>query len=455
MTAESQIHWCEGLFLQPHHLQTMQRQLREEIVGARRYGWAYPYGVLEMKLLDADLENHRLRFDRLHVIMPSGLEVRVPENADLPFVDIKEVLAAGHGALPVWLGVPVWQAAGRNVLEEGEDWRIKRLYRIATLEKLDENTGENPQPVRVRRINARLLFEHDDRSDLEVLPLLQVVQAQGEDQAFPRPNPAYVPPCLVVNGSAKLRDVVREVTSRLLSRRGELVLQTQRGGFAIENLRGVQFEQVLRLRTLNRWGALLDSLRDALGTVPPFEMYTVLRQLLAELAALRPDRDSFEVSPYRHHDPLPVFEELASKIYALLEGGGIRRFLKVPLVSDEGLRGMWAALDDEALSCPNEYYLAIKTHMDPKQLAVLVEDPDKFKLMPRSLARQSVYGVKLAYEPHPPVELPAEIGLSYFRLVRHESSRMWDRIVQEKALAATWPEAEASDFLLTLYMTVP
>jgi predicted component of type VI protein secretion system len=85
----------------------------------------------------------------------------------------------------------------------------------------------------------------------------------------------------------------------------------------------------------------------------------------------------------------------------------------------------------------------------------LVEDRDKFKLMPRSLARQRIYGIRLAYEAYPPVELPAEIGLCYFRLLRHESGRMWERVVQEKALAATWPEAASSDFALTLYMTVP
>jgi predicted component of type VI protein secretion system len=258
----------------------------------------------------------------------------------------------------------------------------------------------------------------------------------------------------VLAGSPRLRELVRDITSRVLARRAELVLQTTRGGFSLGNLRGVQFEQVLRLRTLNRWGALLDSLRNVLGTVAPLEMYLYLRQLLAELTALHPERDLFEVAPYHHDDPFPVFDELARKIRLLIEGGVTPSFLKVPFVRDESVGGMYAVLDDEALSRPNEYYLAIQTNMDPKQLALLVEDPDKFKLMPRKLARQRIYGVKLTYEPHPPVELPAQIGLAYFRLARHESGHMWERVVQEKALAATWPEADASDFHLTLYMPV-
>jgi type VI secretion system protein ImpJ len=454
---DSPIHWYEGLFLQPHHLQSMQRHFADSISAERRLLWAYPYGVLKMRLSDAELENHRIRFDELHVVMPSGLELRVPENADVPSVNIKEAMAAAGGSLQISLGVPIWQSTGRNVIdghEEG-DWRTKRIYRISEVEVPDENTGENAQMIRVRRINARLLLGNEDYSDLEVLPLLKVVQAVGDELGLPRQDTGYVPACLIVNGSAKLRDLLRDITSQILASRGELVLQTTRGGFSVDHLRGVQFEQLLRLRSLNRWGALLESLGGVSGRMPPFEAYLCLRQLLSELAALRPDRDAFDVPPYDHDNPLPCFDELSRRIRSLLQGSVEAKFLKVSFAREEEVGCMCAALSDEALSRPNEYYLAIKTKWDPKQLAMLVEDRDKFKLMPRSLARQRIYGIRLAYEAYPPVELPAEIGLCYFRLMRHESGRMWERIVQEKAMAATWPEADSSDFHLTLYMPVP
>ena len=54
-----------------------------------------------------------------------------------------------------------------------------------------------------------------------------------------------------------------------------------------------------------------------------------------------------------------------------------------------------------------------------------------------------------------PLELPSEGGLTYFRLLRGDSARMWERVVDEKAIAARWPGMEGSDFNLTLYMTVP
>jgi type VI secretion system protein ImpJ len=457
MTIKGQIHWCEGLFLQPHHLQYMQSCFFENLAHGRRFYWNYPYGVVEAKISDDQLENMRVSFDQLRVVMPSGLEVNVPDNAYLPSLDIKEAFASSSGALTVSLGVPTWSPSRSNVIEKEtvQDWRVKRRYRVAEIEKPDENTGENPQPILVRQINARLLLDNDDRSDIEVLPLLRIVHAAGEEVGLPRRDPAYIPPCLVVGGSSILCELLRDITNQVMASRNELVVQVNRGGFSIENMRGVQFEQVLRLRTLNRFSACLGSLIHNPISVTPFDMYMELRQLLAELAALRPDRDQFEIVEYDHDNPAIAFNEVSIRIRSLLKGVVRAKFLKVSFTMDQEQHILVAALNDEALSLPNEYFIAIKTKRDPSELAKLVLDRDKFKLMPKSLANQRVFGVKLAHELYPPVELPAQVGLHYFRVMRSESERLWERIQQEKSIAVRWPGIESSDFAVTLYMTVP
>ena len=457
MTINGQVHWCEGLFLQPHHLQSMQRDVLERFTRHRRLSWYYPYGLIEARVSDDQLENMRVSFDRLRVIMPSGLEVNVGENATLGSLDIKEAFSSGGGALTVSLGVPVWSASQGNVVERGssEDWRVKRMYRVEEVQRPDENTGENAQPILVRQINARLLLDTDDRSDLEVLPVLRIVHAAGEEVGLPRRDPAFIPACLLISGSPVLAELVRDIANQVMASRNELVVQINRGGFSIDAMRGVQFEQMLRLRTLNHFSASLGSLIKAPGGVTPFEMYVELRELLAELAALHPDRDQAEIVEYDHDNPAISFNELSSRIRGLLKGAVAARFLKVPFTMDREQNILVATLDDEALSLPNEYFLAIKTKEDPSELAKLVLDRDKFKLMPQSLANQRIFGVQLARELYPPVELPAQVGLHYFRVVRAESVRMWDRIKQERSVAVRWPGIESSEYDVTLYMTVP
>jgi type VI secretion system protein ImpJ len=289
------VHWHEGLFLQPHHLQLTQWGLRDQMHTERRLGWHFPYGLIESRLSSDDLENQRIRVDKLRAIMPSGLEVNYPDNAELPSLDIKAELAKSSAVFPVYLGVPLWYKDRANTFQPGQapDPRVKLLYRLKEAEFADENTGENRKPVLLRMINARLLLEHEDRSDMEVLPLLKIKPAVGEDIGMPRQDPEFAPPCLVLNGSPILRELVRDLVAQVEASRKELVVQVSRSGFSIDTLRGVQFEQLMRLRALNRFSASLPSLIQS-PAVAPFVIYLELRELLAELAALYPDRDPFE-----------------------------------------------------------------------------------------------------------------------------------------------------------------
>ena len=259
MPSIGQVHWHEGLFLQPHHLQAMQRQLVEQFIGERRLAFPYPYGLIDAKISADALENMLVRFDRLRVVMPSGLEVSVPENAELPALDIKQAFASGSGSFGISIAVPLWYAGRGNSIESNgkDDWRTKRIYRVSEIQSADENTGENPQPLMVRRINARLLLDDDDRTDMEVLPLIRISHATGEDVGLPKQDPSFIPACFVLSGSPGLRDLVRDLSNQVEASRKELVIQITRGGFTVDTMRGVQFEQMLRLRTLNRFSARL------------------------------------------------------------------------------------------------------------------------------------------------------------------------------------------------------
>jgi type VI secretion system protein ImpJ len=426
----------------------------QQIERSLRLGWPYPYGVIEARMSPDALENRLIRFDRLRALMPSGVELDVPGNADLPPLDISRVFEASTQPFVIYLGLPVWYPGRANTLQSGEEAGngVKRIFRVAEVEVRDENTGENPQPVQVRRFNARLMLEDEDHTDVERLPLMRISSAGDQEARIPRQDSNFVPPSLVLSGSPVLRDLVRDLANQVDAKRKELVVQIARSGFSVETLRGVQFEQMLRLRTLSRFAARLPHLVE-LPTITPLALYLELRELLAELTSLHPDRDQFDVADYDHENLFMAFSELSQKIRPLLVGTVSARYLQLPLKRDGRL--MTAALLDEHIKGPNEYFIGIKTKQDPIEMAKLVVDADRFKLMAGSKARMRVFGVRLAEERHPPLELPSQTGLYYFRLMRSENPQMWDMIVAEKSMAVTWSEIETSDFNITLYMTVP
>lgn len=447
--------------MQPHHLQRMQKGFADQVAQERRLGWPYPYGIVEARISRDELENFRVRFDRLRLIMPSGLELNYPENAELPSLDIKQAFSRGTGAFSIAIGVPLWQNARANTLNgsHGGDSRVKLIYRVAEIECTDENTGDNAKPIQVRKINARLMFESDDASDMELLPLLRIVRGAGEDGVIPKQDPEFVAPCLVLAGSPVLREMVRDLVNQVEASRKAQVVKMTRGGFSVENMRGVQFVQMLKLTTLNRFSARLPSL--IAGTVAPFAMYLELRELLAELAALHPDRDKFEATAYNHDNPYLCFSDLSAKIREALVDDSVASFIKVDFKETNGV--LTAPLTDEQVTQPNAYFLGIRSNVEPTALARLVETPDsantpdKFKLMPSSLITRAVRGIVLKEERHPPLELPASADLHYFRLDRAASARMWDQIKAEKSASVRWMgnEVDLADAKFTLYMTTP
>lgn len=452
MTIKGHVHWEEGLFLQPHHLQSMQRSFHRDLVAERRLFQPYPYGVIRMVVSTDELANMMLRFDHLQAIMPSGLLVDIESNAELPPLDITSAFKSGP--INVSLAVPLWYPNRGNSVDDGPDidWRVKRLYRVSEMERPDENTGENPQPIRIRRTNARLLLEGEDQSDLEVLPLLRIVHGAGEDVGMPRADTDFVPACVVLDGSPVLRNIARDLANAVEASRRELVEQMTRGGFSVETMRGVQFEQMMRLRTLNHYGATLTHLVEASG-ITPFEIYLQLRGLLAELAALRPDRDQSQVPDYNHDAPYVGFSDLSRRIRNLLRGVVDLSYIKVEFAVQDN--AYVAVMREEHLTKPTEYYLGIRHGGEHTEMAKLVTDTDKFKLMPASMTGRAVRGMKLVEERHPPRQLPVDPGLQYFRLVIGDSERIWERIKQEGSLSAQWPESAVSEAKLTLYMPVP
>jgi type VI secretion system protein ImpJ len=450
----SHVHWHEGLFLLPHHLQRLQRSVYEEATTNRRLLRSYPAGVVEMQLSPDELANFRLRFERLLAILPSGLVIDFPDNTDLPAFDLKPLFSTGGTTFDLHLAVPLWQPKRANAFAVGEaaDARAKLLFKPVEVTLADENTGDNPKPVLLRRINARVLGPGDDRSDLEVLPLLRLVRATGEALGQPKIDPEYVPPCVFLTGSPVLHRLVRDLVAQVQASRQELVVQVTRGGFNLDTLRGAQFEQLMRLRTLNRFAARLGALLGAAG-VAPFDWYLELRDLHAELAALHPDRDEASLPDYDHERLFAVFEQLDAKIRGLLRGVVTASYIKVAFTREPGMFA--AAFADDHFTQPVEYFLGVRSKLDPREVTRTVEDADQFKFMPRSMATRAVRGVVLKEERIPPLQLPAQTGLSYFRVNRTDSGRVWSQIQLEKAAVLRWPDADGSDFEITLFMTLP
>jgi len=337
--------------------------------------------------------------------------------------------------------------------------RPKPLSRVPQQvpEVMDENTGENPQPMQFRLYNAMLLLDSDDDSAIEKIPLLRIVHDVSHEEPVPRMDPSYVHPCLMLSASPTLREMVREITAQVEAVREQLANVVARGSES-HTISRLQLEQSLRLRCLNRYVARVPA-RLAFGegnaNVPPFEPDQELQTLLADLMALYPERLPFNLIPYKHEDPYPCFNGTIALIRNFLHGSVAPNYWEVKFEPGKDPGTRVAKLEGKHFTEPTAWFLGIKTALEPSALVELVEDLDQFKLMPASFMERAIRGISLKEERFPPLELPAESGRYYFRLNVSQSRRVWEETMKELELVVRWSmQREVFDMQLSLYMTL-
>ena len=101
------VHWHEGMFLLPQHLQAAQRHGTHVAQLSDKWNQHYSWGLHTCELdLDA-LANQRLVVRTLRARLGDGTLISVPEDGLLPAVDLQGVLERVQ-VVRIFLALPVF-----------------------------------------------------------------------------------------------------------------------------------------------------------------------------------------------------------------------------------------------------------------------------------------------------------------------------------------------------------
>jgi type VI secretion system ImpJ/VasE family protein len=450
------IHWHDGLFVLQHHLQGLQRSVRAGDALSRSLSNAYPWGVIKADLHSDALREGLVSFRTLQAVMPSGLLVDTPGAADLEPLRVADVMRTASDGMRVMLAVPSWTPTGKNVAPHGATAASSR-WNVATTELRDENTGSEPEDIPVRRVNAQLVLEDAVPVGFEVLPLLRLVPEGTSTQFQVAIDGRYTAPAFHCSGSEAILALAGELAARLATAREEHLGFLGRGGYDTERLIGRQVEWMLRLQAISRSLPILED-TTCLSAMSPLDFYHFLRQLLGDLAPLRPMRDLYQVADYDHVDVLPVLSELSLRIRNLVFDAGQGSYMSVDF-TPAGTQGsdaqMDVTLEDRHFVQATDFYLSVNADagVDTTELVKLVTDPDRFKLLPGSMASGRVRGLPLSEDRFPPLALPSRPGRVYFRISREANATAWTRVREDHQMAAVWTTSSGLTFTLQLVMS--
>lgn len=431
MSQYHEINWSEGLFLRPQHFQQAEQSRRawqnQDTLLARPYGW----GFAELEIAEAELDAEILSVRSCALRMKDGTWLRVPDNGEVQPREFKRPLDQAGGSLPVFLGLPRRRDREPNTLMPHEESASQtRRFLAGMIERVDENSGDNAQPVEVRKLNPQVLFAGDNMAGYDVVRLGQIVRS-GFGESKPTLSPQFVPPLLDLAAWPHLFESVRDLYHQLFAKNRGLASQIvgRKVSFSGEGAGGP--ETLLRLNITNRHTAYLRQLTNLPG-IHPFDMYLELCRMAGDLAVFDAERAVPDIPLYDHEDLGRCFGELLatlSKLINLLMPTTFvhRRF-------EQAGDFLQVALDENWLAPGVEFYLAIESDQEPeaidreKRFLKMASADDLPRLVQRRLT--GLVGQRLQ---RVPVGLPDRPDLHYYLV--HREGEYWEQAVASRTLA--------------------
>jgi type VI secretion system protein ImpJ len=431
--ASHAVHWSEGMFLRPHHLQAAQRHLAEAVQTGLKWDLHYNWGLRAAEIdLDA-LANHRFVVRSLRARLRDGTAVRVPEDGPLPALDLRPALQR-NTSLTVYLGIPTVRLGRPNVAGAGEAGR----YALATQEIEDENSGLNPQPVQVRLLNLRLLLSTDDPTGFEVLELARV-EKSSEADTRPQLAPGYVPPLLACDAWPALQaGLLQSLYDRLGQKIELLAGQVESRGIAVESQSPQDALIVSQLRILNEAYAVLGVLTFAQG-VHPLAVYVELCRLAGQLAIFGEPFRPPALAPYDHDDLGGCFYGLRRYLDGLLDRIVEPEYKVVPF-EGQGLR-MQVALEPAWLEAAWELYVGVKSSLTTEECINLLTRPGQLDMKIGSattvdrIFQRGQAGLNFVHSAQPPRALPRIPGQIYLQINPEAQQEEWRNVRRSLTLA--------------------
>jgi type VI secretion system protein ImpJ len=433
MNIQNEIYWHEGLFMQPHHFQILNREIVNGFIQQRKNVFEHHYGFIKSEINTDRLENENIvEFSDLRVLMPSGVYIDINNNTQLQPYAINEENKE-KADITLFLGIPFLsnQTENINELDEINPQKRKRLYNIDKITRSDENTGDNPQEILVRKINAKIFTEDDEMDGYETVPLLRLKHLPDVVNNY-IPDSNFIPPCFKITGSNYLYNLIDSCISSLLKhsriyrkevqdycefKSGSVKLQKPMLKLSILIPRAIELNQMLK------------------NSVPtPFDIYIRLRKLIAELSAVISEHDPFNIKEYDHNDPLQCFKDVKTKLMSMLKVELIRENILTSLFVKDEKNIYNLTLSEKCFKNGQDYYICITSKKNIDELLSSIESGVGFKLLPTGMVTGiAVPGIKLQYYQNPSDEIFKKNNEYYFQI--DSKSEEWEKIKEEKNIS--------------------
>jgi type VI secretion system protein ImpJ len=434
MSWNAKVHWSEGLFLRPHHLQQDDRYLETAIESRVRYISPYPWGFARLEI-DRDLaQQSKFGLRRAAGVMPDGGLFDFPDEGPPPPAITAPEAAAGQ---LVWLTIP---ARAENSREVSADQTENSTRYVLGSTAVIDSTANLRIEEEIEVAYPRLSFEirKTAKPGYVGLPVARIVEVHDRTIVF---DERFAPPVLICGAHPTVEGWLDRVIGWIGNKLDELARYASdptAGG-------GMQSADYFLLQCLNREIPALKHFRSS-RYVHPERLYEELLRIAGELATFTTqERRAHEYGPYNHDDLEGVFTPLLRDIQDFLSARLDRRAIRLELI-ERAPNAFISTVRDRALFQSATFLLEVSaarplTEIQANLPAFLKVGPDT---QMNKIVQAHLPGIPIVHLPTPPPQIRRITDHVYFLLDRN--SPLWPEFSEARAIclhfAGNWPELQ-------------
>jgi type VI secretion system protein ImpJ len=446
-----QVHWYEGLFLRPHHLQAADRYWAELLSNSLRNDNPYNYGIFSFEYSKDALANQQFEVRAIKARMRDGTIIELELGQQPDRLDLKKAMDgqaselgvglegafAGESAIRVYLALPKLQLGRSNCGTAGKDSEAR--YSEARISVPDENRGGYDQEVQFREMNVKLVLSTQDISGHELLPIAQIKRA-SQSEATPALDEEYIPPVVAIDAWPGLAGDIVQSLLDIIGQNLDVLSQQVLGQETTRDSEepGAR-ERIALLEKLNEAYAILSIMGFAKG-MHPLVVYGELCRILGQVSIFTSARRVTDIPPYDHEDLGRIFREVKERIIAAIRSVRTVSYERRPF-KGAGL-GMQVSLEPAWFHSSWEWCVGVRKggELTIKECRELLATQLDWKLgssrQVESLFLRRQDGLRLEPLDRPIHALPGKKDWIYYEVVRDDSpGSAWNDVVQTQTLA--------------------
>ena len=328
MIFHEMVHWSDGLFLQPHHMQQLQNSMIDVQQKSFMLSTFYTYGLIDFVIDEEALEGMRFVVKKLSAVMPNNLAVSMPGNLNIKPFEFNAADYINNEHIMVYLAVPNYKETDANLSQ----YENERIFSTKEMLIRDENTGDNEISMLKRIYNGKITTNtsNEDYSYLPLCRLRWVSKNINEPKLDIDTN--YTAPFYIITDDCPLKSYISELMYVVKKKCEHIIKDLSDSGYNTNNLAGGNLFNVMQLSSLSSYEKVISSL-IVTNKVSPFIIYLQLVALLSELTALQPFSNRDDVMAYSHDNLMEVFKDVVTNIRSIIMAGGYTDYVQYEFIS--------------------------------------------------------------------------------------------------------------------------